>query len=52
MFTGSQRKIQKPVRTKFRKNREHDVESDEKKQKNRDKSLHRLMRQEKEDYVL
>ena len=49
MFTS--KKCQKPTKTKFRKNRDDDSEKIKQK-KHHDKSTWRLMREEKEDYVL
>jgi hypothetical protein len=49
MFTS--KKYQKPVRTKFRKNKDLDNEK-LKNKKHHDKSTWRLMREEREDYVV
>jgi hypothetical protein len=50
MLTGG-KKFEKPVKTKFRKNK--DVENGNKqKQKHHDKSFYRLLKQESTDYVL
>jgi len=49
MFTS--KKCQKPTKTKFRKNRDDTNEKNEQK-KHHDKTLWRMMKQEKEDYVL
>lgn len=45
------KKLQKPVKTKFRQNGEEHF-SKRQKQKHQDKSAYRLMRREKEEYVL
>ena len=44
------KKIQKTVKTKFKKNEDEQVKKD--KQKNRDKNIFRLIRQEKDEYVI
>jgi len=53
MYTGSNNKFQKPVKTKFRKT--HDVDENKttnnNKQKHHDRSLYRMMKEEKK-YVL
>ena len=48
MLAGG-KKFQKPERTKFRKNRDGELKNS-KQQKHHDKTLYRLMKQEK-DYV-
>lgn len=45
------KKLQKPVKTKFRQNGEEHFSNKDKK-KHQDKSAYRLMRREKEEYVL
>jgi hypothetical protein len=50
MLSGG-KKFQKPKKTKFHKNREHYENQQLKNQKHHDKSLYRLLKQEK-DYVL
>jgi hypothetical protein len=50
MQTGG-KNIQKPNKTKFRKNREHE-ENYASKKKHHDKSFYRLVKQEKDEYVL
>lgn len=49
MLSGGN-KFQKPKRTKFHKNRESELQKN-KQQKHHDKSLYRLLKQEK-DYVI
>ena len=52
MYTGSNNKFQKPVKTKFRKT--HDVDENKttnNKQKHNDRTLYRMMKEEKK-YVL
>lgn len=50
MFEGN-KKVQKTVKTKFRKERDFENSNgDKKKQKHHDKSYYRLMRQEREEY--
>lgn len=52
MFEGN-KKVQKTVKTKFRKNRDLDYnDSDKKKQKHHDKSYYRLVKQEREEYEI
>jgi hypothetical protein len=48
MFTS--KKYQKPIKTKFRENRDEEHKSKQK--KHHDKNTWRMLRQEKEDYVL
>jgi hypothetical protein len=50
MLTGG-KKFVKPVKTKFRKNKDQQGSKQEK-QKHHDKSFYRLVKQEKEDYVV
>jgi len=50
MLTGG-KKFQKPVRTKFKKNRDKENQNLFK-SKHHDKSVYRLVKQEKEDYVV
>jgi hypothetical protein len=50
MFSGG-KKFQKPTKTKFRKNRDHESMKHDK-QKHHDKSFYRLAKQEKEEYVV
>jgi hypothetical protein len=50
MIHGGQ-KFQKPEKTKFKKNR-NEEEVKLQKKRHHDKSLYRLVKQEKEDYVL
>lgn len=45
------KKLQKPVKTKFRQNGEEHFSNKDKK-KHQDKSAYRLMRREKEEYVV
>jgi hypothetical protein len=45
------KKVEKPQRTKFRKNSDHENKNNEKK-KHHDKSLYRLAREEREEYAL
>lgn len=45
------KKTMKTQKTKFRKNKDKET-LNEKKQKHHDKSFYRLMKQEKEDYVV
>jgi hypothetical protein len=47
----SGKNIQKPTKTKFKKNRDHE-ESYASKKKHHDKSFYRLVKQEKEEYVI
>jgi hypothetical protein len=51
METGG-KKYLKPQKTKFRKNTNDRENAKFEKQKHHDKSFYRLLRQEKEDYVL
>ncbi len=50
MLTGG-KKYQKPVKTKFKKNRDKENQNLFK-PKHHDKSVYRLAKQEKEDYVV
>lgn len=50
MLTGG-KKVQKPVRTKFKKNRDKE-DKNLSKQKHHDKSFYRLVKEEHEEYVV
>lgn len=49
MFDSS-KKVQKTVKTKFRKQKDFESNEEKKKVKHHDKSFYRLMRQEKDEY--
>lgn len=51
MFESS-KKVQKTVKTKFRKQRDFETTDEKKKAKHHDKSFYRLVRQEKDEYGL
>ena len=51
MFTGG-KKIQKTTKTKFRKNKDREGSKHFDKTRHHDKSFYRLVKQEKEDYVI
>jgi hypothetical protein len=44
-------KYQKPIKTKFKKSQDHETIKTQKK-RHHDKTLYRLAREEKEDYVI
>jgi hypothetical protein len=50
MLTGG-KKYEKPVKTKFRKNKDSE-NNNKQKQKHHDKSFYRLLKQEETDYVV
>ena len=50
MIQGGQ-KFQKPEKTKFKKNQDSELPKNQKR-RHHDKSFYRLMKQEKEDYVV
>ena len=51
MLTGG-KKFQKPTKTKFKKNKDQQGGKHFEKTRHRDKSFYRLVKQEKEDYVV
>ena len=50
MLTGG-KKFQKPTKTKFKKNKDQQGGKHFEKTRHHDKSVYRLVKQEKEDYV-
>jgi hypothetical protein len=46
------KKIQKTVKTKFKKNRDFDSYKQTDKKRHHDKTIYRLVKQEKEEYVV
>lgn len=52
MHTGGNKRVTKTFKTKFKKNRDEEFKNHDKQKKHHDKSFYRLLKQEREDYVV